>query len=226
MAASVCVRVAVIDEHEVVRAGVQWWLAEQNSPLTVVSSFARPAQYLAWLHNDRGVDVLVTEIQENGHAPDLDSLRELCAAVPAVVVHSRLTAPEIILASLDAGALSYVSKSDGMEHLLIALESAGAAQRYASPRMSEAIDQSTDLGRLNLSDREKQVLTAWLRTDSKEEVARSLHIAPATVRTHVQRVRIKYANAGRPAPTKSALLARAIEDGIVGLSDLSAVRTG
>lgn len=216
----------MIDEHEVVRAGVQWWLAEQNSPLTVVSSFARPAQYLAWLHSDRGVDVLVTEIQENGHAPDLDSLRELCAAVPAVVVHSRLTAPEIILASLDAGALSYVSKSDGMEHLLIAVESAGAAQRYASPRMSEAIDQSTALGRLNLSDREKQVLTAWLRTDSKEEVARSLHIAPATVRTHVQRVRIKYANAGRPAPTKSALLARAIEDGIVGLSDLSAVRTG
>lgn len=90
--------------------------------------------------------------------------------------------------------------------------------------MSVAMEQSAAVGRLNLSDREKQLLAAWLRTDSKEEVARSLHIAPATVRTHVQRVRTKYTNAGRPAPTKAALLARAIEDGIVGLGDLSAVR--
>jgi DNA-binding NarL/FixJ family response regulator len=225
LTASYCVRVAVIDEHEVVRAGVQSWLAELDSPLTVSGSFACPAQYLACLQSDREIDVLVTEIQENGHAPDLDSLRELCAAVPAVVVYSRLTAPEIILASLDAGALSFVSKADGMAQLLAAIENAGAARRYVSPRMSEAVEQSTTVGRLNLSDREKQVLAAWLRTDSKEEVARSLQIAPTTVRTHVQRVRIKYANAGRPAPTKSALLARAIEDGIVGLSDLSAVRT-
>lgn len=216
---------AVIDEHEVVRAGVQWCLAELDSPLTVSGSFARPAHYLAWLQSDREIDVLVTEIQENSHAPDLDSLRELCAATPAVVVYSRLTAPEIILASLDAGALSFVSKADDMEQLVAAIENAGVARRYVSPRMSEAMEQSAAVGRLHLSDREKQVLAAWLRTDSKEEVARSLQIAPATVRTHVQRVRIKYANAGRPAPTKSALLARAIEDGIVGLSDLNAVRT-
>lgn len=226
MAASDCVRVAVIDEHEVVRAGVHSLLVGLDVPLKVSGSFARPAEYLAWLHSDREADVLVTEIQENGHAPDLDSLRELCAAVPAVVVHSRLTAPEIILASLDAGALSFVSKADGMEQLLAAIENAGAVRRYVSPRMSEAMGLSTAAGRLTLSDREKQALAAWLRSDSKEEAARSLQIAPATVRTHVQRVRIKYANAGRPAPTKSALLARAIEDGILGLSDLSAVRTG
>lgn len=223
MGASVCTRVAVVDEHDVVRAGIRSWLADEVS---VVGSFAHPADYLAWLPDNRGVDVLVTEIQENGHAPGLDCLRELCAAGPAVVVYSRLTAPEIILSSLDAGALSYVSKSDGMEHLMTALSHVGAGQRYVTPRVADVLDQSTSLGRLNLSDREKQVLMAWLRTDSKDDVARSLHIAPATVRTHVQRVRIKYANAGRPAPTKSALLARAIEDGIVGLSDLSTVQMG
>ena len=38
----------------------------------------------------------------------------------------------------------------------------------------------------------------------------------------MQRVRAKYAAAGRTASTKSALLARAIEDGIIGLSDLGA----
>ena len=220
MAASVCRRVALVDEHDVVRAGITSWLS--GDQLTVVGSFAHCAKYLAWLSTNGGVDVLVTEIQDNGHAPDLEALRELCAAGPAVVVHSRLTAPEIILSALDAGALSYVAKTDGREQLIAALSHARDGRPYVGPRMAAALEESQQMGRLNLSEREKQVLMAWLRTDSKEDVARSLHIAPATVRTHLQRVRIKYAQAGRAAPTKSALLARAIEDGIVGLSDLSA----
>ena len=217
--ALVTTRVAVVDEHDVVRAGLQSWLSGVH--VTVAGSFASAAECLAWLRAQYDVHILVTEIQEDGHAPDLDCLRELCAAGPAVVVHSRLTAPEIVLSSLDAGALSYVTKSDGMEHLMAALADAGKGQRYVSPRMADALEQSRARGRLTLSDRERQVLTAWLRTDSKEDVARVLQITPATVRTHVQRVRVKYANSGRSAPTKSALLARAIEDGIVGISDLS-----
>ncbi len=79
---------------------------------------------------------------------------------------------------------------------------------------------SLSMGRLSLSERERQVLVAWFGTESKDLVGNLLHIAPATVRTHLQRVRAKYAGVGRPAPTNSALLARAIEDGIIGLSDL------
>lgn len=218
-------RIAVVDEHDVVRVGIES-VVDQHPHLEIAGSFARPTEYLEWLPTGRGVGVLVTEIQENGYAPDLHRLRDLCAATRAVVVHSRLTATEVILSCLDAGALSYVAKDDGLEQLMAALGRVCAGRRYVTPRMSEAIERARNFGRLNLSDREKQVLTAWLRTDSKEDVAQSLHIAVATVRTHVQRVRMKYANAGRPAPTKSALLARAIEDGIVGLSDLCVAQSG
>ncbi len=51
-------------------------------------------------------------------------------------------------------------------------------------------------------------------------VARQLQIAPTTVRTHLQRVRAKYAAVGRPATTKAALVARAIQDGIVSVNDI------
>ena len=61
---------------------------------------------------------------------------------------------------------------------------------------------------------------AWLGTGTKDDVGGLLRIAPATVRTHLQRVRAKYAAAGRLASTKSALLARAVEDGLIGLADL------
>ena len=38
--------------------------------------------------------------------------------------------------------------------------------------------------------------------------------------SYIDRVRIKYANTGRPAPTKAALVARAIQDGLIDLDDL------
>ena len=71
-----------------------------------------------------------------------------------------------------------------------------------------------------LAPREIEVLIAWFQTDSKELVGRRLHIAPTTVRTHLQRIRVKYAAVGRPAPTKAALVARALQDGLVNIDDL------
>lgn len=76
------------------------------------------------------------------------------------------------------------------------------------------------LERPALSGREIEVLVAWLHTDSKAEVGRALFITTSTVNTHLGRIRGKYASVGRPARTKAALAARAIQDGIVDLYDI------
>ena len=82
------------------------------------------------------------------------------------------------------------------------------------------VDEHEAIHAANLAPREKEVLIAWFRTESKDLVARQLQIAPTTVRTHLQRVRAKYAAVGRPATTKAALVARAIQDGIVNVDDI------
>jgi DNA-binding CsgD family transcriptional regulator len=86
--------------------------------------------------------------------------------------------------------------------------------------MAGALSNDTDPGRPNLTEREKDALIAWFQTESKELVAQRLSVAPATVRTYLQRARARYAAVGRPAPTKAALVARAIQDGIVSVNDL------
>jgi DNA-binding NarL/FixJ family response regulator len=226
-------RVAIVDEHDVVRAGLEAWFAGQHPALTVAGSFPTAADYLTWLRDPPGLaghppaDVVVIEIQQNGCAPDLDGLAQLCAAGPAVLVYSRLTADEVLLSSIDAGAHSYVAKADGAEHLVAALRCiSDGPGPYIGPQMAGVLERRRTAGRLNLSERERQVLTAWLRTDSKDEVGRLLHITLATVRTHLQRVRMKYAAVGRPAHSKAALLARAVEDGIIGLSEFSGMPYG
>jgi DNA-binding CsgD family transcriptional regulator len=74
--------------------------------------------------------------------------------------------------------------------------------------------------RPDLSDREVEVLIAWLASDSKREVTERLFLADSTVSTYIQRVRSKYDAVGRPARTKVRLLLRAVEDGYVRLDDL------
>lgn len=212
-------RVALVDEYDAVRAGLESWF-DADPRLAAAAAFVTPADCLAWLDTGPAVDVVVVEIQADGHAPDLECLRMICQVAPAVVVYARASSDEVILSSIEAGALSYVCKSEGKNHLIAAVVAAGAGARYVAPRLGEALGRHTSNGRIALSEREKEVLIAWLRTESKDEVARTLHIAPATVRTHLQRIRAKYAQAARRAPTKSALLARAIEDGIVGLAEL------
>lgn len=73
-----------------------------------------------------------------------------------------------------------------------------------------------------LSSREAEVLTHWLRYETKGEVARALFVSENTVHSHLARIRDKYRDAGRPATTKMALLVRALEDGLCSIDDIAA----
>lgn len=71
-----------------------------------------------------------------------------------------------------------------------------------------------------LSVRERQVLIAWVRGESKIEVGLQLYLTLGTVNTHITRIRGKYAAVGRPANTKAGLVVRALQDGLVTLEEL------
>ncbi|MEE6163770.1 MULTISPECIES: response regulator transcription factor [unclassified Mycolicibacterium] len=216
------VTVAVIDDHDVVRAGIEAWCVNAVPPIEVTGCFSTPAEYFAQAAEPlEPVDVVLLDLQIDGGKPEFDTLRTLSESGQRVVVYSHLTADEVILTSLDLGAVSYLTKTEGKRHLIDAIHAAQSSTPYVAPRMAKALLNDTRLGRISLSEREKEVLIAWFQTESKELVGKRLYISPTTVRTHLQRARAKYAGVGRPAPTKSALLARAIEDGILSLNDLS-----
>ena len=74
--------------------------------------------------------------------------------------------------------------------------------------------------RPSLSNREQEVLLAWIKADTKDEVCSELNVAIGTINTYLARVRAKYAAVGRPATTKAALLARVLQDGMIDLDEL------
>jgi DNA-binding CsgD family transcriptional regulator len=67
-----------------------------------------------------------------------------------------------------------------------------------------------------LSARQREVLEAYVSSsDLLPTVARRLGMDPETVKTHLRRIRAKYADVGRPAPTRRDLYVRAVEDGVL-----------
>lgn len=66
-----------------------------------------------------------------------------------------------------------------------------------------------------LTQREIQVLRAWIMSDSKVDAAQNLMLSIGSVNTYLTRIRSKYQQVGRDAPTKASLLVRALQDGIV-----------
>lgn len=215
------VTVAIIDDHDVVHAGIEAWCATATPPIDLVGNFLHPKEFLTRFPDvPNQVDVVLLDLQIDGNRPDFDTLRKLCESGQRVIIYSHLTADEIILTSLELGAVTYLVKSEGRLHLIEAIHAAASGTPYTGPRMAKALVNDRTSGRIKLSEREKEVLRAWFQTESKELVGKQLFIAPTTVRTHLQRARAKYAAVGRPAPTKSALLARAVEDGILSLNEL------
>jgi DNA-binding NarL/FixJ family response regulator len=215
------VRAVIIDDHDVVHAGIEAWCARADPPITFVGNFLHPRDFLErYPEPTDEMDVVLFDLQIDASRPDFDTLRQLCRSGRRVIVYSHITADEIILTCLDLGAVTYLAKSEGKAHLIEAIHAASSTTSYMGPRMAKALLNDHAAGRPSLSEREKEVLVAWFQTESKDLVGKRLYIAPSTVRTHLQRARAKYAAVGRPAPTKSALLARAIEDGILSLNDL------
>jgi DNA-binding CsgD family transcriptional regulator len=67
-----------------------------------------------------------------------------------------------------------------------------------------------------LSPRQRDVLVAYASgNDLLPVVARRLGMDMETLKTHLRRLRAKYRDAGRPAPTRRDLYVRAVEDGLV-----------
>jgi len=213
--------VVVIDDHDAIHAGVQSWFARAQPPIRVVGSYTAVEPFLEeYPGATEDVGVVLLDLELKSRQPDFAAIERVTAAGHRVLVYSHIVHGEVILRCLDLGAATYIAKAEGQSHLIEAVRATATDTSYIGPRMASAISQDERAGRPSLTKREKEVLTAWFQTESKELVGQRLYISPSSVRTHLQRVRAKYAAVGRPAPTKAALVARAVQDGYISVEEL------
>ncbi|MFI5913191.1 response regulator [Dactylosporangium sp. NPDC051541] len=215
------VSVTVIDDHPVVLAGVRAWFTAAG--ITVAAAGPDPA--VAWTPPGRSADVVVIDLHLADRRPTAgagawDDIAALVAAGRRVVVYTMRDDRETALRCLEAGCATFLTKAEGEEHLVAAVLAAARDRPYVPPALAGAMSADETPDRPRLTDREREVLLAWFQCESKHLVAARCNLSPRTVEGYIDRVRVRYARAGRPAPTKASLVARALQDGLVALEDL------
>lgn len=210
--------VVLIDDHPVVRAGIAAWCAAADVPIKVVAEGADVS--VARCGPGRSADVVVLDLLLRDGQPAYGELQELVAQERKVVVYTMRDSQEAALTCMDLGSATYITKGEGQRHLVKAIQAAADDIPYTPPSLAGAFGSDTRQSRPVLSVREVEVLVEWFQSESKAMVAQSLGISERTVNTYLDRVRIKYANVGRPATTKAKLVARAVQDGLIALDEL------
>ncbi|MFI6924668.1 DNA-binding response regulator [Nonomuraea spiralis] len=203
------VTVALVEDHQVVVDGVRSWFGPGSGVELVAQG--------PTIESVRGVaaDLLLLDLNLNGTMV-ADRVGGLCADGQRVIVFSEHEEPEIVRAVLDAGASAFIGKGRATrESCLETIMEVAADRPSVTLPMAQAIATDEGPHRPQLSDKERAALLFWFQSMSKASVAARMGIKERTVRQYIDRARVKYAAAGRPAPTKEKLLICAIQDGLI-----------
>ena len=205
------IRVLVVDDHPVVRAGLTGMLATQDD-LSVVGEAASGEEALELTDRLRP-NVILMDLQ----MPGLDgvaAIRQICRHEdrPSILVLTTYDSDARILAAVEAGANGYLLKDAPREDLFSAIRAAAAGGAPLSPTVAARLMHRVRVGSDEpLSPRETEVLQLVARGSSNSEVARDLRISEATVKTHLLHIFEKLGVGDRTSAVTTALQRGLIE---------------
>lgn len=211
------ITVTVIVDHPAVLAGILSWCAMSTPPIEVKAVGSDVSE--AWTEAGRSADVVIFDPLKDS-TPAYGELRRLIDDGRQVIVYTLRGDDETALTCLDLGAHAHLTQAAHQEHLLAATRAAAERRPYIQPEPNGISGLGGRARRPRLSPREIDVLLEWFRCNSKEVAAKNLNLTSRTVNSYLDRVRGKYADVGRPASTKAALVARAIQDGLLNIDEL------
>jgi DNA-binding NarL/FixJ family response regulator len=208
---SVPLRVALIDDHEIVRVGIADLLAAQPS-IEVVASVSTVAELFAL---DASPDLVVLDLRlADGSAPG-DNVAAIREQGLDTLVLTGGDDPRLVRSAARAGVLGVIRKAAPASELVDALLRAGSGETIATTDWAAALDADTELVDAKLSAREREILALYASGEKAQSVAYKTGLSRDTVANYISRIRVKYANVGRPAHTKVDLHRRAVEDGLM-----------
>lgn len=182
-------RILLVDDHALVRAGMRSLLREIDG-VEVVAEASDGAEAIAAAERERP-DVVLMDIAMKG-MNGLDAaarLRELRPEVKVIIL-SMHTSEEYVLLALRAGAAAYLIKDSATAELALALKSVMRGETYLSPAISrqvvEGYVQRVGAGTAAdpLTPRQREVLKRVAEGRSTKEIAYELKLSVKTVETH------------------------------------------
>jgi DNA-binding NarL/FixJ family response regulator len=208
--ATSCIRILIVDDHELVRTGLRIAL-ERHQHLKIVVEAGNRADALASAAREQP-DIILLDLDLAG-ASSIDFLPDLVAAANGgrVILVTGVRAPEEHYRAVQLGAMGMVRKEQGAEVLVQAIEKVHAGEIWLEPalvaralaeisgqhsaRAQPADPEAAKIGRL--TPREREVIGLIGEGLYNKQIAERLSISEATVSHHLTSIFDKLAVANR-----------------------------
>lgn len=206
------ITVAIVDDHDAIRFAFR--AACEDFGFSFCGSAGSVTELLEQSPNIR-CDVIVMDLSLADGSIVAENVTALLKTGAQVVIFSIADKQNLVRAALKAGAATLVPKAQSMQDLAVAIRLVADGVYVNNLQTTAAIDGDAEFKAAALSPREREVLSLYASGFALKQVANELNIKLSTAKEHIDRVRAKYSIIGRPASTKTELLVRAIEDGIL-----------
>ncbi len=182
------IRVLVVDDHAVVRAGLRRILDAEDDVETVGE--APDGERAVFEAMQLQPDVVLMDVVMPGKS-GIEATRAVLQAVPVtkVLVLSMQDDPRYVREAFDAGASGYVMKEAADDEVVDAIRAVAAGQRYLHPTLGARLLAAESEERRRapedpLSEREREVLRLLALGHTNQEIAKLLYISVRTAETH------------------------------------------
>jgi DNA-binding NarL/FixJ family response regulator len=199
------IRIVVVDDHPVVRAGLRGMLDGQTD-LEVVGE-ARDGEEALAVVASSAPDVVLMDLRMPGMG-GVEAISRLGVAHPAVhvLVLTTFDADHDVVRAVEAGATGVLLKDTPREELFRAVRAAARSEMTLAPSVTARLVRRVRGGPVDVpTERELEVLTLVARGLTNRAIGRHLAISEATVKTHLVHVFGKLGVADRTAAATAAL---------------------
>jgi DNA-binding NarL/FixJ family response regulator len=193
------IRVLIVDDHPIVRAGIEGILVRQDD-VEVVGEATTGAEAVV-MTRDLVPDVVLMDLR----MPEMDGVEAIKQIKRAnehvhVLVLTTYDSDADILRAVEAGATGYLLKDTPRDDLFRAIRAAARGEYVLAPVVATRLmSRVRTPGEDMLSNREIEVLRIAARGASNKEIARQLWISEATVKSHLVHIFAKLGVADRTA---------------------------
>ncbi len=203
------IRVLVVDDHAVVRAGLRRVLDAEEDIETVGE--AATAERAVFEALEAKPDVVLMDVVMPGKT-GIEGLPALLQAVPGarVLMLSMQDDPRYVREAFEAGASGYVLKEAADTDVVDAVRAVAAGERYVHPALGARLVEAESEERKRaesdpLSEREREVLRLLALGHTNQEIASQLYISVRTAETHRAHIMQKLGLSSRAELVRYAL---------------------
>ena len=211
------IRVLIVDDHAVVRAGLRRVLDGEPDIETVGE--AADAERAVFEAIENAPDIVLLDVMMPGKG-GIEGMPAILQAAPdaRVLVLSMQDDPRYVREAFDAGASGYVLKEAADTEVVGAVRAVAAGDRYLHPSLGARLFAAESEQRRRaaddpLSDREREVLGLLALGHTNQEIAKMLFISVRTAETHRAHIMRKLGLGSRAELVRYALAEGLLEPG-------------